>query len=69
MYLESLFLSHSSSPDSQQSDSRPASALSVSSETGRDLFRLLTPLIRCEVRELREATISALGRCSVDALQ
>ncbi|XP_067945247.1 protein furry homolog-like [Watersipora subatra] len=59
----------SSSMDSTQSaDVRPGSAAGSISETSRDLFRMLIPLLKCEILDLRDSCITALGRCSPEAL-
>jgi hypothetical protein len=56
---------YSSSPDSMNTDRNDKSASGLTSA----LYKLLVPLLRCEVVDVRDAAISALGVINHDALK
>lgn len=55
----------SSSPDSMNTDRNDKSGSGLSSA----LYKLLVPLLRCEVVDIRDAAVSALGSINHDALK
>lgn len=58
---------HSSSPDSLNADrSDKSNAISPSPVA---LYKLVVPLLRCEVADVRDAAVNALGMINHDALK
>lgn len=57
----------SSSPDSLNADRSDKSALGMASPQA--LYKLVVPLLRCEVADVRDAAVNALGMINHDALK
>jgi hypothetical protein len=55
----------SSSPDSMNTDRNDKSASGLTSA----MYKLIVPLLRCEVVDIRDAAVSALGLINHDALK
>lgn len=60
-----LVQSFSSSPDSMNPDRNDKSASGLSSA----LYKLIVPLLRCEVVDIRDAAVNALGLINHEALK
>uniref|UniRef100_A0A1A9ZKK7 Uncharacterized protein n=1 Tax=Glossina pallidipes TaxID=7398 RepID=A0A1A9ZKK7_GLOPL len=56
-----------SSPDSLNADRSDKSALGSASPQA--LYKLVVPLLRCEVADVRDAAVNALGMINHDALK
>lgn len=65
MFIYNTFKPFSSSPDSMNTDRNDKSVNGLSSA----LYKLLVPLLRCEVVDIRDAAVSALGLINHDALK
>lgn len=57
----------SSSPDSLNADRSDKSALGAASPQA--FYKLIVPLLRCEVVDVRDAAVNALGMINHDALK
>lgn len=60
-------LFYSSSPDSLNADRSDKSAMGSASPHA--LYKLVVPLLRCEVVDVRDAAVNALGLINHDALK
>lgn len=64
--LGSSFSSFSSAASSSSSSGSTATSATASPAA---LFKLVVPLLRCEVHDVRDAAVQALGRVNPDALK
>lgn len=64
--LKNKLKNYSSSPDSLTTDRSDKSNTSPSPVA---LYKLVVPLLRCEVADVRDAAVSALGMINHDALK
>ena len=64
--MTSSFPCSLSSPEVERLDVRSATG---STSSGRDLFKLLVPQIKCDVTDMRESVITALGHINPSAFQ
>lgn len=62
-----IFILCSSSPDSLNADRSDKSALG--SATPQALYKLVVPLLRCEVADVRDAVVNGLGMINHDAMK
>lgn len=60
-----ITLKYSSSPDSMNIDRNDKTASGLSTA----MFKLIIPLLRCEVVDIRDAVVNALGLINADALK
>lgn len=68
MYDNIIFIGFfSSSPDSLNADRSDKYAIGSASPLA--LYKLVVPLLRCEVVEIRDAAVNALGMINHDALK
>ena len=58
---------YSSSPDSLNADR--SDRASIASPSPVALYKLVVPLLRCEVADVRDAAVNALGMINHDALK
>lgn len=58
---------YSSSPDSLSADRSDKSSGTAASPVA--LYKLVIPLLRCEVSDIRDAAVNALGMINHDALK
>lgn len=62
-----VFFPNSSSPDSLTADRTDKS--SITSPSPVALYKLVVPLLRCEVADIRDAAVNALSLINQDALK
>lgn len=60
-----FFLTYSSSPDSMNTDRNDKNSSGLSTA----MYKLIAPLLRCEVADIRDAAVNALGLINPDALK
>lgn len=60
-----LLLINSSSPDSMNTDRNDKNSSGLSTA----MYKLIAPLLRCEVADIRDAAVNALGLINPDALK
>ena len=59
------FFTYSSSPDSMNTDRNDKNSSGLSTA----MYKLIVPLLRCEVADIRDAAVNALGLINPDALK
>lgn len=66
-FIELLFIfsPYSSSPDSMNTDRNDKNSSGLSTA----MYKLIVPLLRCEVADIRDAAVNALGLINPDALK
>lgn len=67
LLISSFPLCYSSSPDSLSADRSDKSSGTTASPVA--LYKLVIPLLRCEVSDIRDAAVNALGLINHDALK
>ena len=60
-----LCFTYSSSPDSMNTDRNDKNSSGLSTA----MYKLIVPLLRCEVADIRDAAVNALGLINPDALK
>ena len=60
-----LFHKNSSSPDSMNTDRNDKNSSGLTTA----VYKLIVPLLRCEVADIRDAAVNALGLINPDALK
>jgi hypothetical protein len=58
-------ITYSSSPDSMNTDRNDKNSSGLSTA----MYKLIVPLLRCEVADIRDAAVNALGLINPDALK